>query len=45
MGYYDSCKITELMGKTLVAVEKIDDDQLLFKTDSGIIYQMFHAQD
>ena len=34
-----------LVGQTLVSVEKITDDQILFKTTDGKTYRMFHLQD
>lgn len=39
------CGIEELVGKTLTGIEKIDNDKLLFTTDKGAIYRMFHEQD
>jgi hypothetical protein len=38
-------EISELLSKTLLKVEKIDDDGILFHCSSGNVYKMFHEQD
>jgi len=38
--------IEQLLGKTLVSIEKNEDeDQIIFTTDSGVRYKMYHSQD
>lgn len=37
--------VEELMGKVLKSIEQIDDDELIFKTECGEVYKMFHYQD
>jgi hypothetical protein len=37
--------ISELVGKTLVSVEKHPVDELIFTCDTGEKYRMYHAQD
>jgi len=37
--------VSELLGLTLVSVERIDNEELRFTTDNGIIYHMYHDQD
>jgi hypothetical protein len=37
--------IEDLVGKTLVSVEKRDNEQIRFVTDDGAVYLMDHAQD
>ena len=41
-------ELSELIGKVMVSVEKVEDsggDRLVFTTDKGEVYQLFHAQD
>ena len=39
-------KFEELKGKTLVKIDgKIGDDEMVFTTDSGSKYKLYHAQD
>ena len=39
-------EITELLGKTLTAIEKSQaNDELIFTVDDGTQYKMFHRQD
>ncbi len=45
MEWDDRCEITELIGKTLTAVEKNGDSELFFICDDGSKYKMFHDQD
>jgi hypothetical protein len=37
--------VSELLGKTVIDITKNNDDELIFKTDGGNIYKMFHYQD
>lgn len=37
--------IEELIGKTLVNIENIDDEALIFKCSNGEKYKMYHDQD
>jgi hypothetical protein len=37
--------VSELIGKTLVSIEKINDDELIFTCDTGEKYKMYHEQD
>ena len=42
---YDKlCNVSVLKGKTLVSVDA-SEDQIMFTTDSGDMYRMFHEQD
>lgn len=48
MGWYDSVSFSELTGKTLVSIDckqKTDDDYIVFVTDSGEQYKLYHSQD
>ena len=38
-------KISDLLGKTLTACEKIGDDVIKFTCDDGKVYNMYHEQD
>lgn len=40
-----TAKFEELVGKTLVSVEKVASDRIEFVTDTGDKYAMFHNQD
>ncbi len=43
---YDPRSVTELVGKTMVNVERIeDDDEIRFHVDDGSVYLMYHEQD
>lgn len=44
MIYGDQCSVEVLKGKTLVDVVA-DDAQIMFRTDDGEMYRMYHAQD
>ena len=44
MGYDDRVEITELLGKTLTDIKATDED-ILFTTDSGQKYLLYHDQD
>lgn len=37
--------VSELLGKTLTNVERIDDEEIIFTTTEGEKYKMFHSQD
>ena len=45
MGKYKDCDISVLIGKTLTEVSSDSDAEIVFKTDSGEIYEMYHRQD
>lgn len=38
-------EIADLIGKTLVAVENIGDEEILFTVDDGKCYKLYHDQD
>lgn len=38
-------KVTDLIGKTMVAVNQIGDDQIVFTTVGGQQYKLYHRQD
>lgn len=40
-----SADISDLVGKTLISVENIDDGELRFVTSDGVTYRMYHDQD
>jgi len=42
---YDYVNISELVGKTLTAIETDDYEFILFKCEDGSEYKMFHSQD
>ena len=39
------CEFSELLGKTLKAVDKVGDDVLRFTCEDGTVYESFHVQD
>ena len=41
----DNRNVDELIGKTLTEIKRIDDEELIFITDSGEKYRMYHEQD
>lgn len=41
----DYADVGDLLGKTLVAAEREDDDRLIFRTSEGEEYRMYHEQD
>lgn len=45
MGWNDTRTFSELVGKTLSRVQKIDNEEIIFTTDSGDRYKMHHYQD
>jgi hypothetical protein len=46
MGYMDRYKeIGELIGKTLVSVENANNEAIVFTTDTGEKYKLYHEQD
>lgn len=38
-------EISELLGQTLVRIEKEENSELRFYTDAGKVYRMYHSQD
>lgn len=38
-------KFNELLGKTLTNIEQIEDSEIIFTTECGNRYEMFHDQD
>ena len=48
MSWYNSVAFSELTGKTLVGIDckqKTDNDYILFTTDQGEQYKLYHYQD
>lgn len=46
MSYTDfKIEVSELLGKTITKIDKIDNDALIFYCDNGLKYKMFHDQD
>ena len=45
MGRYDNTNINELIGKTLVSASQTSEDEIVFKTDQGEQYMLYHCQD
>ena len=47
MNYFDSneVKIDDIIGKTFVSVENVDDETILFTDSDGVKYSMQHCQD
>lgn len=43
--YENHCPISTLIDKTLVRAEKLGDDVIVFVTDAGEAYRMWHSQD
>lgn len=37
-------KFSDLQGKTLTKVEKLDDDRLMFECDDGATFELYHGQ-
>lgn len=37
--------VSELLGKTIVDIANNNDEELVFKTEDGKVYKMFHDQD
>jgi hypothetical protein len=44
-GYKDRVTIENLEGKTLINVEKYDDEKIIFETEDENVYRMYHRQD
>lgn len=42
---YEEAAVNVLFGKTLVGVEKVDNDLIIFRTSDGEEYRMYHSQD
>lgn len=40
-----SCQFSDLLGKTLTEVTKVDNERIRFVTDDGRTFQMWHSQD
>ena len=45
MGYSDERNINELIGKILLSVDKVGDEELIFHCSDGTNYKMYHNQD
>lgn len=46
MGYRDTVEVSDLIGKTFTSVEvRGADDTVVFTTEEGEVYRMFHRQD
>lgn len=46
MGYWDrECDFASLVGKTLTAVERIGDEEIIFRGNDGKSYKLYHSQD
>ena len=45
MSYNDRCNVSELLGKTLTSVRKVDSEEIYFEATDGSQYKMFHSQD
>ena len=43
--WYEDKGVQILLGKTLTEVRQIDNDEILFTTDTGEEYKMYHNQD
>lgn len=37
--------ISSLLGKTLAKVERVGDDEIVFTTNEGRVFKMYHSQD
>jgi hypothetical protein len=44
MGYYDNASVSDLIGKTLISIRETGDNELIFVTDNGEKYRMYHSQ-
>lgn len=44
MSLYDDKNFSELQGKTLTRAEQISDDEVLFVSDEGKAYKLWHSQ-
>lgn len=43
---YENCiDFSELVGKTFVKINRVDDDSIEFITDKGVTYVQYHEQD
>jgi hypothetical protein len=38
-------ELKDLIGKTMVNVENVNDDEIVFTTDNGRRYKLYHSQD
>lgn len=43
--YMPDIEFSTLLGKTLLSVERVGDDQLVFKADDGKAFKLYHSQD
>jgi hypothetical protein len=43
--YENHCPVSVLTGKTLVRAERKGDEEIVFVTDNGEAYKMYHSQD
>lgn len=41
----DGAEFQSMVGKTFASVERRGDDEIIFTTDTGDVYKMFHSQD
>lgn len=39
------CDFGSLVGKTLTSIDNLKDEELVFTTDSGEVYKLYHTQD
>lgn len=44
MSYFDGVNFSVLLGKTLISVTQIEDEEILFETTEGDRYRMYHSQ-
>jgi hypothetical protein len=42
---YSHAKLSDLIGKTMISVVDNGDDEIVFITDKGEVYKLFHSQD
>lgn len=38
-------QFSDLIGKTLVRVENVNDEEIIFETDEGETFKLYHSQD
>ncbi len=39
------CEVSELIGKTLIKINVIEENEIIFECNDGIEYKMYHSQD
>ena len=44
-GVMDRVSFSELQGKVLSRVENVNDEEIVFRTEDGDVYKLFHIQD